>query len=100
MVMIKKILKNLERRIAKFYEKIKKLKRGEIDMSDYEDELSELMTEQIDKNNYEVDKAKELRIMNFFKNFQISRKNDFFGKKYLRNRLTFNSPIKFISCKK
>ena len=92
--------KNLERRIAKFYEKIKKLKRGEIDMSDYEDELSELMTEQIDKNNYEVDKAKELRIMNFFKNFQISRKNDFFGKKYLRNRLTFNSPIKFISCKK
>ena len=92
--------KNLERRIAKFYEKIQKLKRGEIDMSDYEDELSELMTEQIDKINYEVDKAKELRIINFFKNFQISRKNDLFGKNYLRNRLTFNSPINFISCKK
>ena len=87
--------KRLEKRIAKFCNKINKLKRGKIDFSDYDDELSELMTEQIDKVNYEEDKIKELRIFNFFKNFQRNRKNEMFGKNYLRKKLAFNSPINF-----
>ena len=85
----------LERRIAKFYEKIRKLKTGEIDISDYEEELSELMTEQIDKINYEEDKLRELRLFSFVKNFQANRKNEMFGKNYYRKRLVFNSPINF-----
>ena len=89
----------LEKRIGKFYDKIKKLKRREINISDYEEELSELMMEQIDKINYEEDKTKELRILNFFKHFQTNRKNEFFGKNYVRKRLTFNSPINFKSYK-
>ena len=85
----------LERRIAKFCEKIRKLKAGEIDISDYEEELSELMTEQIDKINYEEDKLRELRLFSFVKNFQTNRKNEMFEKNYSRKRLVFNSPINF-----
>ena len=83
----------LERRINKFTEKIKKLKRGEINLSDYDDEISELMTEQIDKNKYEGDKIKELRIFNFFNNFQTTRKSEMYGKDYYRKRFIFNSPL-------
>ena len=87
--------KKLEKRLAKFYERIKKLKRGEIEIDDYEDELSELMMEQIDKVNYEEDKVKELRIFNFFRNFQMNRKGEIFGKNFLRQKLIFNSPVNF-----
>ena len=87
--------KKLEKRIAKFYDKIKKLKRGEIELSDYEEELSELMLEQIDKVNYEGDKIKELRIFNFFRNFQMNRKSEILGKNFFRKKLVFNSPVKF-----
>ena len=87
--------KKLDKRIKKFYEKIQRLKAGEVDSSDYEDELNELMKEQIDKNIYEEDRVKELRIFNFFKNFQTCRKNEMFGKNYLRKKLVYNSPVYF-----
>ena len=53
------------------------------------------MMEQIDKDIYEEDKIKELRVFNFFKNFITCRKNEMFGKNYLRKKFIYNSPVNF-----
>ena len=85
----------LERRIKNFYEKIKKLKAGNYDINNYDEELGQLMMEQIDKDIYEEDKIKELRVFNFFKNYITCRKNEMFGKNYLRKKFIYNSPVNF-----
>ena len=89
--------KKLEKRINNFTEKVKKLKRGEIDISDYEEELSQLMMEQIDKIKYEGDRLKEIRILNFFKNFQIYRRIEEYEKDFIRKRMVFKYPVNFTS---
>ena len=89
--------KKLEKRINNFYEKIKKLKRGEIEISDYEEELSQLMMEQIDKIKYEGDRLKEIRIMSFFKHFQTYRMNERYEKDYIRKKMIFKYPVNFTS---
>ena len=89
--------KKLEKRINNFTEKVKKLKRGEIEISDYEEELSQLMMEQIDKVKYEGDRIKELRILSFYKNFQTYRLNERYEKDYIRKRMIFKYPVNFTS---
>ena len=89
--------KKLEKRINNFSEKVKKLKRGEIDISDYEEELSQLMMEQIDKVKYEGDRLKEIRILSFFKHFQIYRMNEQYEKDFIRKKMIFKYPVNFTS---
>ena len=89
--------KKLEKRINNFSEKVKKLKRGEIDISDYEEELSQLMMEQIDKVRYEGDRLKEIRILSFFKHFQIYRMNEQYEKDFIRKKMIFKYPVNFTS---
>ena len=89
--------KKLEKRINNFTEKLKKLKKGEIDISDYEEELSQLMMEQIDKVKYEGDRLKEIRILSFFKNFQIYRMIEQYEKDFIRKRMVFKYPVNFTS---
>ena len=87
--------RKLERRLKNFYEQIQKLKAGKFDINDYDEKLGKLMMEQIDKDIYEEDKVKELRVFNFFKNFIACRKNESFGKNYLRKKFIYNSPVNF-----
>ena len=49
-----------------------------------------ILTKHTYKINYEGDKIKELRIFNFFNNFQTNRKIEMFGKDYYRKKFIFN----------
>ena len=86
---------NLDKRLNNFFNKIKQLKKGKIEATNYEEEFSELMMEQLDKNNYEEDRIKEIRIMDFFKHFQTSRINEKSERDHYNKKLIFYSPINF-----
>ena len=92
-----KKINNLDNKINNFFEKIKKLKEENIGELDYDKILKELIINKGNNYDYiEENMEKELRIINFFKYFQNSRKMNLAGKKFFRNRYKFNSPINFI----
>ena len=84
----------LEMKMNNFFEKIKKLKGENVEEVDYDKILNELFMKQ-GENYYEESLLKEIRLANFFNYFQTSRKLDLVGKKYFRNKYTFNSPVYF-----
>ena len=88
----------LDMKMNNFFEKIKKLKRENVVEIDYDKILNELFSKQ-GENYYEESMIKEIRLLNFFKYFQTSRKLDLVGKKYFRNKYTFNSPLYFTKSK-
>ena len=90
---IKKI-NTLDNKINNFFEKIKILKGENVDELDYDKILNELLFKQGD-NYFEENIMKEMRLLNFFKYFQTTRKLDLVGKSYFRNKYSFNSPINF-----
>ena len=90
---IKKI-NTLDNKINNFFEKIKILKGENVDELDYDKILNELLFKQGD-NYFEENIIKEMRLLNFFKYFQTTRKLDLVGKSYFRNKYSFNSPINF-----
>ena len=95
-----KKINNLDNKMNNFFEKIKKLKEENIGELDYDKILKELIINKGNNYDYiEENMEKELRIINFFKYFQNSRKMNLAGKKFFRNRYKFNSPIKFIKSK-
>ena len=90
----KKEVITLDDKINDFFEKIRRLK-GTVDEVDYDKILNELLWSKKGDNLMEENIIKEIRLLNFFKYFQTVRKMDIIGKKYFRNKYSFNSPLNF-----
>ena len=90
----KKEVITLDDKINDFFEKIRRLK-GTVDEVDYDKILNELLWSKKGDNLMEENIIKEIRLLNFFKYFQTVRKMDILGKKYFRNKYSFNSPLNF-----
>ena len=83
-----------DKKLKEFFEKIRKLKRGEF--KDFDEELNQLINEIMDNKDI-ISKNKENRMNSFLQNFELNRMKNKAKDKFYNKGYNFVSPIRFIS---